>query len=83
MEKNKKQLYSALDLANKCDWEGGIFGALEYGIKTDEIEDQNIKQLWAKLEILYNEMEPTIAELQDIFDNAMENSVEEDVEIEG
>ena len=76
-KESKQELYSTLDLANKAEWEGGIIGLLEYGIHVHEISDENIKNLWAKLELLYKEMQPIIEKIDDIFEKVLEEDIDE------
>ncbi len=47
-------------LAQKIRWEGGLWAALEYGIKADHIEDPELAELWARLEHSYREIAPLI-----------------------
>lgn len=39
------------DIAAKIDWEGGIWDALEYGLKTDDMPDGDteLRSAWADL----------------------------------
>lgn len=50
-----KHFESRLDVAGKIDWEGGIFEALEYGIKASDMpeSDQELTDAWQALEIAY------------------------------
>lgn len=42
------------DVANKVDWEGGLFDtAFEYGLKSDDMEDSELKTAWARMEREY------------------------------
>ena len=36
------KVMTAKDLANKVHWEGGVVSALEYGIRSDEIDDPEV-----------------------------------------
>lgn len=47
-------------LAQKVRWEGGIMGALSYGIHADEIEDLELRNLWGRLERAYGELAPLL-----------------------
>jgi hypothetical protein len=49
-------------LAAKIQWEGGVFATLEYGIRSDDIEDFELRVQWQALETLYDEMRPLIVE---------------------
>lgn len=37
------------DFAAKVDHEGGIFGALEYGLKPDDLPPGELKELWSEI----------------------------------
>lgn len=50
-------------LADKVGWEGGILAAMEYGIKSENIDDAQIAALWAQLELLYDQMMPIMSQL--------------------
>lgn len=54
------KLMTAKDLADKVHWEGGIVSALEYGIRSDEIDDPELIALWRRLEGLYDQLRPAI-----------------------
>jgi hypothetical protein len=54
------KLMTAKDLAKKVHWEGGIVSALEYGIRSDEIDDPELAVLWRRLEGLYDQLRPSI-----------------------
>ncbi len=51
---------TAQDLAHKVDWEGGVVSALEYGIRSDEIDDPELATLWRRMEDLYDQLRPSI-----------------------
>ena len=51
---------TAKDLADKVHWEGGIVSALEYGIRSDEIDDPELAALWRHMEGLYDQLRPSI-----------------------
>ena len=36
------------ELASKVEWEGGVEGALDYGVTSDDIEDPQLSALRAK-----------------------------------
>lgn len=41
--------------AAKVDWEGGIAGALEYGMPSDDLPEGQLKAAWKRLESVYEE----------------------------
>ena len=51
---------TARDLAQKVHWEGGIVATLEYGIRSDEIDDPELAALWRRMEKLYDELRPAL-----------------------
>lgn len=53
------------DVANKIEWEGGIISALEYGIHADDIEDEELANLWEQLEQAYNPVHKLIILIED------------------
>ncbi len=50
-------------LADKVGWEGGILAAMDYGIRSENIDDAQIAALWAQLELLYDQMMPIMSQL--------------------
>ena len=50
-------------LAHKVGWEGGILATLDYGIRSDDIDDPEVAALWADLEQLYLRMAPIMGAL--------------------
>jgi hypothetical protein len=58
------------EFASKVDWEGGIFGALEYGLHESELEDtpenQKLIFAWRDLRERFDEMQEAITEVEDL-----------------
>lgn len=50
-------------LADKVGWEGGILAAIDYGIRSEDIEDVEVASLWAQVERLHDQMIPALAKL--------------------
>lgn len=50
-------------LAAKVAWEGGLVATLDYGVRSDDIDDPETAALWRELEHLYDEMTPLMAQL--------------------
>jgi hypothetical protein len=50
-------------LAEKVGWEGGIMAALDYGIRSGNIDDEEVARLWADLEALHDRMEPLMDQI--------------------
>lgn len=51
-------------LADKVAWEGGVLGALEYGVSADQILDPEAASLWRRLESLYNDLRPAMWQME-------------------
>jgi len=62
---------NARNLAAKVEWEGGIFEALSYGIRSTDIEDEELADLWAELEDHWEAMQETFNKVQAILDDAL------------
>lgn len=60
---NTDKTISIASLAKKVEWEGGVLAALEYGIRTDEIEDPALRSLWEQVETRYRALTPLITEI--------------------
>ena len=58
------------EVASKVDYEGGIWDALSWGIKSSDIADENLAKLWKKLEDFA--ATAIIDEIQDIIDENIE-----------
>ncbi len=55
------------DFVSKIEWEGGIYDALEYGLKhtdLDEGEDDSLRSAWAEAEALYARLEQAIEAIE-------------------
>ena len=50
-------------LAEKVAWEGGVFAALRYGIRSEDIDDAQLRKLWAKMERNYRAITPIAVEI--------------------
>lgn len=51
-------------LATKVDWEGGVLPAITYGIRSNEIADPEIAELWAKAEKAYGALAPIVRTIE-------------------
>jgi len=51
-------------LAHKVDWEGGVLGALQYGVTCDDIADAALARRWAKIERLHKQLMPLVSDLE-------------------
>lgn len=50
-------------LAHKVGWEGGILATIDFGIRSGDIEDQEVAKLWAEIEALYDRMVPVMGKV--------------------
>jgi hypothetical protein len=51
-------------LAAKIKWEGGVLSTLEYGLRSEDIADPDLRVQWQALETLYAEIRPLIVEFR-------------------
>jgi hypothetical protein len=51
-------------LADKVSWEGGVIGALEFGVRSDDIADPEAASLWRRLEELYGQLRPAMWQME-------------------
>ena len=56
-----------IDTLNKIKWEGGVIDALEYGIKSDDFDNKELRRIWRMLESYGKE----IGNLSRIIDKAV------------
>jgi hypothetical protein len=47
-------------LAAKVEWEGGVLATLDYGLRSDDIADPELRQAWADVESAYRAMTPLV-----------------------
>lgn len=62
--------YTEKDIAtlNKIEWEGGVLEALDYGIKSDDFDNMELRQVWKEFE----EHSKEIEKLSPVVDNAID-----------
>lgn len=60
MERNDEtpERLSRERLAQKVAWEGGAFEALRYGLRSRQIADPELAQMWRNMESLYEQISP-------------------------
>lgn len=61
------------EFSSKVEWEGGIFGALEYGLHADQLDSEDsasteLRKAWADLESAYNELRPFVGMVESILE---------------
>lgn len=59
---------SAKRLADKVEWEGGVLAALEYGIRSEQIDDSELRSLWSDLEQRYRSLTPLVSQIGERLD---------------
>lgn len=60
---NARRKLSLRRLADKVGWEGGILATMDYGVRSTDIDDPDVAELWAQLEVLYNQMIPVMGKV--------------------
>jgi hypothetical protein len=62
------------ELANKIEWEGGIFEALDYGIRSDDMPegDTELVEAWRDLAVAYASVSVLADKVQDLLDGGDE-----------
>lgn len=73
MSENKQQLMSESDFVAKINWEGGIVGALEYGLKSSDLEPGELRDAWKELEKAWSKMQEPMDEVQSLIDELTED----------
>ena len=51
-------------LAYKIQWEGGVMGALNYGLKPDDIGDPELRAAWGHLQQVHAQLQPLIQDFE-------------------
>lgn len=51
-------------LAYKVRWEGGVMAALDYGLRSDDIRDPDLRAAWQRLENLHAELRPLVRDFE-------------------
>lgn len=54
----KRLPLSTLELARLVQGEGGVIGALDYGVRSTDIADPEMASLWRRMESLYEQFRP-------------------------
>jgi hypothetical protein len=52
----EKTLMTNENLAAKIGWEGGVIETLDYGLRSDEIADPELRALWVKAQQHFKEL---------------------------
>lgn len=60
------------EFANRVDYRGGVFAALEYDLKAEDLKDKDgeLYKAWLELEAKYEEMKPLCSRAQSALDAA-------------
>lgn len=57
--------YNIHDFLSKIDWEGGVYGALEYGLTVGDYElPQQIIDKWNEIRDMFNEISDLVNEFE-------------------
>ena len=72
------QMMNAQGLARKVEWEGGVIAALEYGIRSEEIDDPELSALWHRMETLYDQLRPCVRAANRLMIDATRQPVDRD-----
>lgn len=60
MGKKTDKPMTEAEFSQKVAWEGGVFGALEYGLKADDCEPGPLRDAWYNLELSYERIAPDV-----------------------
>jgi hypothetical protein len=61
---------SRKELAAKVSWEGGAFEALRYGLRSDQIGNRELADLWHQMENLYEQISPLAWRIESMLEKA-------------
>lgn len=63
-----KTKMSLEDLNYKIDWEGGVSDAMEYGIHSTDIEDEELAALWYEAEQQFTIFDALVRQIESYID---------------
>jgi hypothetical protein len=66
--------------ASKVEWEGGIFEALDYGLKPSDAPKGPIRDAWARLYQAWQQISPIADEVSRLLDGVEHGAEDEDGE---
>lgn len=69
MSKEDGRPMSESDFIAKIEWEGGVVGALEYGLTSNDVEPGELQNAWKELEKAWVPMQDAIEEVQSLIDD--------------
>lgn len=52
-------------LRNKIDYEGGIIGAIEEGVRDDDIDDEEMSEMWYEIQRQWENLDADMSEFED------------------
>lgn len=64
MSRDESGRYDRRLLAHKVNWEGGVMGALQYGVTSADIGDAALARRWARIERLHRQLMPLVSDLE-------------------
>lgn len=56
------------DFASKVEWEGGVFEALDYGLKPADVVEGPVREAWTRLYQLWQQISPIADEVSRLLD---------------
>lgn len=65
-----QQQYENRELADLVRNHGGILGAIEYGVTSDDIADPEIANAWRQIEGRYHEIRPALSTVSRVLKKA-------------
>ncbi len=66
--------------AGKVEWEGGIFEALDYGLKPADVVEGPLREAWTRLYQLWQQISPIADEVNRLLDGIERTDEDEDGE---
>jgi hypothetical protein len=73
--------YNIHDFLSKIDYEGGVYGALDYGLTVAEYDlPQNIVDKWKEIGELFTDLEELVRDFDILADKAAEATPFEEVD---
>jgi hypothetical protein len=53
-------------LAHKIKWEGGVLAALDYGLRPEDIRDEDLRTAWTQLQLMHQRIKPLVRRFEDL-----------------
>ena len=65
--------YTEKEFAQKIDWEGGVIDALEYGLKSTDVEPGDLRDAWKTLQYWWDHLEGDLSVVQRMIDDLLDD----------